>query len=174
MKFANENTWNAAIASAAVAAGLPVWVVKTAIGKESSFNPRAVGPEDPIISRGLMQLTEDTARWLGYSGPLGDDSTHTGGLYDPETSIQIGAHYLGYLARRYPAEGWDAIYAGYNSGAPRRDAAGFVNAKGKSIEGKIQAWRDLADYFNPNWRKEPRGPFVKPPAPAASRRSKRG
>lgn len=169
MKFANENTWTAAIATAAAAAGIPLWVIKTTIAKESSFNPKALRAEPALkdASRGLMQVLESTARWLGYAGPAGDDELRTGGLYDPETSIRIGTHYLGYLARRWTAEGWDAIYAAYNSGAVRRDSSGFVNSKGASIEAKVQGWRDLADYFNPNWRKEPRGPFVRPAAAPA-------
>jgi len=171
MKFANESAWNPAIAAAAAASGVPVWVIKTTIAKESSFNPKAFqdkpSPSSTDDSRGLMQLLTSTARWLGYTGPEGDDATRTGGLYDPIKSIEIGTHYLGYLARRWPAEPWDAIYAAYNSGAVRRDAAGFVNAKGQSIEAKVQGWRDLASYFNPSWRSEARGPFV---APAAGRR----
>jgi soluble lytic murein transglycosylase-like protein len=178
MKFANENTWNVAIAAAAAAEGLPMWVVKTTIAKESSFNPRAFKDEPEIndASRGLMQVLYSTAKWLGYSGPAGDDNARAGGLYDPETSIRIGAHYLGYLARRWRAEGWDAIYAAYNSGAVRRDSSGFITSKGASIEGKVQGWRDLADYFNPNWRTQPRGPFVQPaaaPAPAKPARRRK-
>jgi soluble lytic murein transglycosylase-like protein len=160
--FKNEDTWTGAIAAAAAAAGVPVWVVKATIGKESSFNPKAIGPEKSIISRGLMQVTTDTARWLGYAGPVGDDVARTGGLYDAETSIRIGTHYLGYLARRFPAEPWDAIYAAYNSGAVRRKDGVLVTKKGESLEGVVTNWRKLASYFNPSWRAEVRVPFVPP------------
>ncbi len=170
--FRNENAWNAAIAVAAAGAGVPVWLVKATIGKESSFNPAAFRDEAGIqdASRGLGQLLASTARWLGYDGPAGDDATHTGGLYDPETSIRYTAHYLGYLARRYPGETWDAIYAAYNSGKVRRAADGtLTNSKGVSLEPVLIPWRRIADYFHPAgkaWRDEkvPFGPHSKSPA----------
>lgn len=61
---------------------------------ESAFNIKAVGPEPIIISRGLMQVTAKTARGLGYTGPLGDDVTRTGGLYDPAIAIPLAAQLI--------------------------------------------------------------------------------
>lgn len=58
---------------------------------ESAFDPRAIGPEPTIVSRGLMQITAPTARALGYTGTLGDDVTRTGGLYDPAIAIPLAA-----------------------------------------------------------------------------------
>jgi soluble lytic murein transglycosylase-like protein len=58
---------------------------------ESAFNPRAIGPEAVVISRGLMQITTKTARALGYTGTLGDDVMRTGGLYDPTIAIPLAA-----------------------------------------------------------------------------------
>lgn len=55
---------------------------------ESNFNPAAYNPErnnDP--SRGLMQVRESTARGLGYRGAVA-------GLFDPGTSIELGARLL--------------------------------------------------------------------------------
>jgi len=56
---------------------------------ESAFDPKAIGPEPTIVSRGLMQITAPTARALGYTGPLGDDAIRAGGLYDPAIAIPL-------------------------------------------------------------------------------------
>lgn len=56
--------------------------------KESAFNPAAYNPEkDNNPSRGLMQIRESTARALGYRASVA-------GLFDPATSIELGARLL--------------------------------------------------------------------------------
>ena len=85
---------------------------------ESAFNIRAVGPEVPTISRGLMQLTTKTARALGYTGTLGDDATRMGGLYDPAIAIPLAAQ----LVRQNLQAANGAInvaIAAYNEGIAR-------------------------------------------------------
>ncbi len=145
MRFTNENRWLGTVRREAARAGLPVWVVQATIAAESSFDPQAyvrVGN-----GHGLMQVTERTARRLGYRGPIGNTTTRTGGLFDPETSIRLGTQLLKNLRGRFPREPWDRIYSAYNSG--RVDGA---------PEKHLRNWRDQADYFRPGWRTEPYGP----------------
>lgn len=148
--WARENDFDDLIAAAANSYGVPVWVIKATAAKESSFDPTAYDGS----SRGLMMIEEATARGLGYTGTIGDDTTRTGGLYDPTIAIRFGVKDLGQLQTRYPSEPWDARYAAYNSGKIRRNAAGeFVNSKGLNIvEQHVAGWRRAADYFMPGWR----------------------
>lgn len=151
--FKNENTWDSIIVAEATAAGIPPWVLRTTIAKESSFDPRAGAPDALGGSFGLGQLTRRTAQAMGYSGAWPGDREKLTGIYDPPTNIRISARYLGYQRRRFPRETWDAIYAAYNSGAPRRDGQGrFENAAGLlNVEKHVGQWRKLADYFKPGW-----------------------
>jgi len=63
--------------------GLPFAIVHAVIAVESGW--RRESKNDTSI--GLMQITPSTARSLGYRGT-------TEGLYDPETNIKFGVHYL--------------------------------------------------------------------------------
>lgn len=63
--------------------GLPSAIVHAVIAVESGW--RRESKNDTSI--GLMQITPSTARSLGYRGT-------TEGLYDPETNIKFGVHYL--------------------------------------------------------------------------------
>lgn len=148
--FANENSWDDAIQTAAARYGVPIGIVKATIGKESSFNPRAFAPEPGIgdASRGLMQLLARTARGLGYSGPIGDDAAKAGGLYDPALSINLGTKLLRELRGRYPSAGWDEIYSAYQRGKLEHDPTTGALPN----ENKVAPWRTLADYFAPGWR----------------------
>lgn len=148
--FARENTFDDLILKYGTQFNVPAWVIKTTIGKESSFNPAAYRAEPTIndASRGLMQVLEKTARALGLKGDVGNDTTKTGGLYEPTLNIQLGTKLLGQLRDRYPGEGWDAIYSAYQHGSIARDAAtGLL-----SNERIVNQWRTIADYFNPPWR----------------------
>jgi soluble lytic murein transglycosylase-like protein len=155
--FKRENEFDDLILTNSQKYGVPVWVIKATIGKESSFDPGAYVPGDE--SRGLMQLLPSTAKELGLRGDPGDVTTKTGGLFEPALNIQLGTKYLGKQAARYSAEPWDAIYAAYNAGRILRDAAGlFVN------EAHVSGWRRIADYFNPGWRGDT--PFRRAPGVA--------
>lgn len=156
--WANERAFDVQVAAASRRHGVPAWVILATIAKESSFNPRSQRRESGgRVSRGLMQLLGSTAIEMGYTGPAGDDATRTGGLYDPATSIEYGTAYLAHQSRRYPADGWDAIYAAYNSGAVRRSSSGtFVTAGGDPVvESHVAGWRRAADHFNPGWAGPP-------------------
>jgi soluble lytic murein transglycosylase-like protein len=63
--------------------GLPSALVHAVIAVESGWRREAKNG----TSIGLMQITPSTARSLGYRGT-------TEGLYDPETNIKFGVHYL--------------------------------------------------------------------------------
>lgn len=83
------------------------------IERESQFHPNAYNAADPNGgSWGLMQMQIPTARDMGFQGP-GE------GLFDPATSIALGAAYLSwikdYLSRRGHA-GENAMVAAYNAG----------------------------------------------------------
>lgn len=154
MKYAREHDFDPFIAEAERAYGIPGWVLRTTIAKESSFNPRKRREESGgRVSRGLMQLLEATARERGFAGAAGDDTARSGGLYDPAVSIRIGARHLRWLRHRYPSAPWDDIYAAYNSGAIRRDLSGQLVTKGGDpiVEVHVGQWRRLADYFSPGW-----------------------
>ncbi len=64
------------------------------------------------VARGLMQITDDTARWISreLGVPFEQDS-----LEDPEKNIELGCFYLSYLLDHY--RGDEAIsLAAYNAG----------------------------------------------------------
>lgn len=85
--------------------------------QESRFNPAAYRFEPKLndASRGLMQLLLSTARAIGYSGDVGDDTAHTGGLYDPATNIDLGVKLLAENLRRASGNLTIAVSA-YNGG----------------------------------------------------------
>lgn len=141
--FRNEHAFDPWISQYSAQFSVPMWVIQTTIGKESSFDPKAFDGD----ARGLMQLEEPTARDLGLRGSVGDDQTHEGGLYEPQLSIQLGTKYLAQLAARYPGMTWDRIYSAYNVGhyAPGEDGT-------LPDQTNVDEWGAIADYFNPAWR----------------------
>lgn len=168
--FAKENRFEDLIAAAAKKWALPVWVIKTTIGKESSFEPTAFHRDyDGGVSRGLMQLRESTARALGYKGPFGNDATKTGGLYDPAVSIEYGSKTLWEIRRRRPSVEWAEIYDEYNQGGAARGVKG--PAVEQMNEGQVAGWQRIALYFNPKYAEAHRRPFWRP---ASSRPAGRG
>lgn len=71
--------------------------VAAIILNESSFDPYA---ESYRGARGLMQLMEDTAVWVGESvGASADYSFDQ--MYDAQTNVEFGCWYLGYLSERF-------------------------------------------------------------------------
>lgn len=146
--YRNENAFDDVIAQWSNRYSVPVWVIKATIGKESAFDPTAYNPTDPGSgSRGLMQIAEATARDLGLRGAIGDDTTRTGGLYEPGINVQLGTKYLSQLADRYPGESWDRIYSAYNVGHLEELDNGLL-----VDQDNVDAWGRVADYFNPGWR----------------------
>jgi len=163
-----EDDFNGEIERAGRKWGVPVGAIKATVAKESGFDPEARRKDPGAISRGLGQLIESTARALGYSAQsFGDDDSRTGGLYDPDTNIDLTAKLLSELMRRYPGEPWDAIYAAYNAGRVRRNAAGkFINSRGlTTVEDHVVGFRKAADHFGLSWKERAGSPVpFGPPA----------
>ncbi len=85
---------------------LDPFLVMAVIKAESNFVPEAHSG----IAGGLMQLTEDTAKWNA-------EDMHYFGSYDymdPETNIMFGCHYLRHLIDIY--KNVDTVLAAYNGG----------------------------------------------------------
>ncbi len=83
--------------------GVPTGLIHAVIQKESGYNPAARSRKN---ARGLMQVTPDTAKFVGV------ESSHK--LYDPQTNINAGTAYLKYLMRTQGS--FDEVLAAYNSG----------------------------------------------------------
>lgn len=84
---------------------LDPFLVMAVIKQESNFVPEAHSG----YAGGLMQLTEETAKWnadrMGIT---------TYDYMDPETNIRMGCHYLKYLIDHY--KNVDTALAAYNGG----------------------------------------------------------
>lgn len=83
--------------------GVPAGLIHAVIQKESGYNPGATSHRQ---ARGLMQITPDTARFVGVG------RTHN--LYDPQTNINAGTAYLKYLMQTHFT--FDSLLAAYNAG----------------------------------------------------------
>lgn len=77
---------------------------------ESGFDPNAVSSAN---ARGLMQVTEDTAIWAAKQ--IDGIDVDTLQITDPETNIQIGCWYLGWLLEKFDGNTQTSL-AGYNAG----------------------------------------------------------
>jgi soluble lytic murein transglycosylase-like protein len=138
-------------------------ILKGMVAAESAFKPTAFRAEPQIndASRGLMQLLAGTARSLGYAGTLGNDTTHTGGLYVPTTSLVLGAKLLAQNLSRARAPKHVIALSAYNAGFSA--VAGRTNDAKRNADGSIvnQAYVDKILLFA---REYINIPF---PAPAA-------
>ncbi|MBE7210864.1 MAG: lytic transglycosylase domain-containing protein [Gluconacetobacter diazotrophicus] len=96
---------------------LPPGLALAVIRQESSFDP---GVTSPAGARGLMQLTDATARTV--SGPAGRPDLAGGGgaLYEPDGNMLLGTGYLSTLLARFGGSVPYAV-AGYNAGPNRVD-----------------------------------------------------
>lgn len=99
-----------AILKAAKSRKLDPRFILALIKQESVFKPQA---KSPAGARGLLQLTMDAAQ--RYGPAAGYKSLHEIQLYQPETSITVGAEYLAQLTRMFP-EMLEPVAASYNGG----------------------------------------------------------
>lgn len=76
---------------------------------ESSYMPEAVSEAN---AQGLMQLLPSTAQWVAEKC---DEAYREGSLFEPDTNIQYGCWYLGYLIRRFSGNLTCAV-AAYHAG----------------------------------------------------------
>ena len=102
--------YRAAILSAAKARKLDPRFILALIKQESVFKPLA---KSPAGARGLLQLTMDAA--VKYAPGAGLNSVRENQLYQPETSIIVGAEYLEHLTQMFPKM-LEPVAASYNGG----------------------------------------------------------
>jgi soluble lytic murein transglycosylase len=94
------------------ATGLPGHLIAGIIRQESAFDPRATSP---VGARGLMQLMPLTAREVAQKEGV---SYSPDGLYDPATSVRLGAVYFRELLDRFDGN-VELALASYNGGPNR-------------------------------------------------------
>ena len=98
---------------------------------ESVFKPTA---KSPAGARGLLQFTMDTA--LKYAPAVGLSNLRESQLYQPETSILLGAEYLEHLSEMFP-QSLEPVAASYNGGEDNV-ARWLKRAKEKIPESSLQ------------------------------------
>lgn len=128
----------------AAAEGIPFELLAATAQVESAWNPRAYRYEPALgeASYGLMQTLYSTARSMGFNGRPEE-------LYDPRTSLTMGARYLRAQLARFGAPGLAS--AAYNAG-PGRVASEISKTGVKDIEkidGRLPSitrnyWRKVA------------------------------
>lgn len=101
--------YEAEIRSNAAENGLDPALPAAVILAESSYMPDAVSDAN---AQGLMQLLPSTAEWV--AGKC-DEVYQENSLFDPNTNIQYGCWYLGYLTRRFNGDLTCAV-AAYHAG----------------------------------------------------------
>ena len=99
-----------AILNAAKARKLDPRFILALIKQESVFKPLA---KSPAGARGLLQLTVDAAQ--KYAQGAGLSTVRESELYQPATSITVGAEYLEHLSKLFPGM-IEPIAASYNGG----------------------------------------------------------
>ncbi len=99
-----------AILSASKSRKLDPRFILALIRQESVFKPLA---KSPAGARGLLQLTMDAAQKYGPGAGL--NALRENQLYQPETSITVGAEYIEYLTSLFPHM-LEPVAASYNGG----------------------------------------------------------
>lgn len=138
-----------AILSASKTRRLDPRFILALIKQESVFKPLA---KSPAGARGLLQLTMDAAQKYGPAAGL--TSVRESQLYQPETSIMVGAEYLEQLTKMFPPM-LEPVAASYNGGednvvrwlkrAKRHDPGVFTSEVGfEETKGYVQ--KVMANY----------------------------
>lgn len=145
--------YDALIASACEAHGVPYDLLHKQLFKESSFNPMAVSPTGP---RGLGQFTRATGKAYGL---LTDDD-----FFDPTKSIDAAARYMKDNLKLARGDELKALLY-YNQGAGKSgqaQAAAYDRGDFSGVsEEAVKYMRDLADVTNTG-RSAELGAYVKP------------
>jgi soluble lytic murein transglycosylase-like protein len=103
----DEHKFDPLIRFASAKYGVPEWLIRAMIRRESSFNPNAESnPHKPPEKRakGLMQLMDGTAKELGVTDP-----------FDPDQNIEGGTRYIADLIQTCHGDLRMAL-AAYNAG----------------------------------------------------------
>jgi soluble lytic murein transglycosylase len=79
--------------------------------EESAFRPEVISP---VGARGLLQIMEATGERLAQA--VGHENFTPDDLFEPQTNIRLGAHYLTELSAQFDGRLAAAI-ASYNAGA---------------------------------------------------------
>lgn len=143
------NQYDGIVQAASVNYGVSIPLIKAVIMTESSFNPNAYRAEPAIKdgSYGLMQILFRTAVALGFP----NDPARANELLNPQTNINFGTALLAKLQGRY--QNVDDIYAAYNSGAVRKNAAGeYVNTTGDTgVQKRVDRFLGIYSDFLTEW-----------------------
>lgn len=127
----------AAVQEAALAATLPISIVRGIVCQESAGNPEATryepefyktyiadkfpGEHGRATSYGLMQIMGQTARERGFKGDFAE-------LLHPQVGLYWGCRHLFILKIRYfNRHGWAGVIAAYNAGSPRKAGGKYSN-----------------------------------------------
>jgi len=117
--------------AAAEEEGLDAALVAAVILQESSFDPGALSRAG---ARGLMQVMPATGRTIARAK---GQRYKRAALYDPDTSLDFGTHYLRQMSDRFDGD-VEKVLAAYNAGPHRVDA--WVAERGeRSAEEFIEA-----------------------------------
>jgi soluble lytic murein transglycosylase len=119
------------LAPLALAAGVDPDLLRAVVRKESAYRPEARSAAGAL---GLTQLLPATAARLGVLSGLALDPS--GRLSDPETSVAVGAQYLGLLLERFQVEA--AALSAYNAG-PAQAAAWARAQAGQPLDEWVEA-----------------------------------
>jgi soluble lytic murein transglycosylase len=134
-RLAYPRAWARFVDPSAAAAGVPPELLQALIREESALDPEAVSGAGAI---GLTQLMLPTAQQVARQLKLARPGRAQ--LTDPETSIRIGAAYLGQLLRRQGGSPAQAL-AAYNAG---EGAVGRWQAGGRDRE--LDEWIEEIPY----------------------------
>ena len=118
--------YDAYIAEASAAYGIPEAFIRAVIKIESNFNPRAVSSAGAM---GLMQLMPATAEHMRVSDP-----------FDPRDNIMGGTRYLRRLSDRYDGD-INLVLSGYHAGPGKVEKAGGIPfAKTQQYVRNVYSW----------------------------------
>ncbi|HEX8538103.1 MAG TPA: transglycosylase SLT domain-containing protein, partial [Cystobacter sp.] len=109
-EVAYPNAFRDLIEKHTAAAGVEPDLLQALMREESALDPKALSWAGAL---GLTQLMPSTAKAVARQLKLKDPSTQA--LLEPELNIRLGAHYLGWLVKRFPGQTPFAV-GSYNAG----------------------------------------------------------
>lgn len=156
-RWANENTYDDIIRDAYNAfPSVPVEVIKAIIATESGFRKDAIRgePQRGDASYGLMQLTYNTARGVGYGGTREN-------LIIPAINVYYGTKLLASLWAKLG--NWEDVFSAYNGGIrPHLGFGGKLTGSvakriclrwSETVAGRCERWHSVqpGEYANEDY-----------------------